>query len=126
MSAAVSDFRTDKVLSSKIKKEKSDGLFTLTLIQTQDILKYLGENKKFGLIGFALETENKLNNAKKKLKEKKLDMIVLNNPAEKGAGFKTDTNVVTIIDKKNVKRLPLMQKYNAANKILDHYLKISN
>jgi phosphopantothenoylcysteine decarboxylase/phosphopantothenate--cysteine ligase len=124
MSAAVADFKPVKVFDKKVKKEKTGKTFNLELTRTQDILKYLGENKRnIFLIGFALETDEGIQNAKDKLISKNLDLIVLNNPKEKGAGFGTDTNIVTLIDKKSVKKLPLLSKYEAGNAILDYYIK---
>ncbi|HEY5536989.1 MAG TPA: bifunctional phosphopantothenoylcysteine decarboxylase/phosphopantothenate--cysteine ligase CoaBC [Ignavibacteria bacterium] len=124
MSAAVADFKPVKVFDKKVKKEKTGKTFNLELTRTQDILKYLGENKRnIFLIGFALETDEGIQNAKDKLISKNLDMIVLNNPKEKGAGFGTDTNIITLIDKKSVKKLPLLSKYEAGNAILDYYIK---
>jgi phosphopantothenoylcysteine decarboxylase/phosphopantothenate--cysteine ligase len=115
MSAAVSDFRPVKSSANKIKKEK--GRFDLKLELNPDILSSI-KSKKTKVIGFALETQNELSNAKKKLKEKNLDMIVLNSPS-KESGFEVDTNKVTIIkqDGKSVK-LPLLSKFQVANKIL--------
>lgn len=115
MSAAVSDFRPLKSASNKIKKEK--GLIDLKLELNPDILSSL-KAKKTKVIGFALETQNALSNAKKKLREKHLDMIVLNSPG-KESGFEVDTNKVTIIkqDGKSVK-LPLLSKFQVANRIL--------
>ncbi|HSW56207.1 MAG TPA: bifunctional phosphopantothenoylcysteine decarboxylase/phosphopantothenate--cysteine ligase CoaBC [Ignavibacteriaceae bacterium] len=115
MSAAVSDFRPIKAASNKIKKEK--GTFDLKLELNPDILSSI-KAKKTKVIGFALETQNDLSNAKKKLKEKNLDMIVLNSPG-KESGFEVDTNKVTIIkqDGKSV-NLPLLSKFQVANKIL--------
>jgi len=115
MSAAVSDFRPMKSASNKIKKEK--GTLDLKLELNLDILSSI-KTKKTKVIGFALETQNELSNAKKKLKEKHLDMIVLNSPG-KESGFEVDTNKVTIIkqDGKSV-NLPLLSKFQAANKIL--------
>jgi len=100
LSAAVADFTPSQVVSQKIKK-KEDNLI-LTLKKTKDILASLGEIKgdKY-LVGFALETENELENAKTKLNKKNLDLIVLNSLNDKGAGFKTDTNKVTLIGKDN-------------------------
>jgi phosphopantothenoylcysteine decarboxylase/phosphopantothenate--cysteine ligase len=124
MSAAVADFKPVKVFDKIVKKEKTGKTFNLELTRTQDILKYLGENKRnIFLIGFALETDEGIQNAKDKLISKNLDLIVLNNPKEKGAGFGTDTNIVTLIDKKSVKKLPLLSKYEAGNAILDYYIK---
>jgi phosphopantothenoylcysteine decarboxylase/phosphopantothenate--cysteine ligase len=126
MSAAVSDFRPVKVFDKKIKKEDKDFSLNIAFERTTDILNYAGKNKKnFFLIGFALETDNGIENAKKKLKEKNLDLIVLNNPKDDGAGFNTDTNIVTLIDKKNFLKLPKMSKYDVGNAILDYYLKES-
>jgi phosphopantothenoylcysteine decarboxylase/phosphopantothenate--cysteine ligase len=115
MSAAVSDFRPMKTASNKIKKEKS--LMDLKLELNPDILSSI-KTKKTKVIGFALETQNELSNAKKKLKEKHLDMIVLNSPG-KESGFEVDTNKVTIIkqDGKAIK-LPLLTKFQVANKLL--------
>lgn len=122
MSAAVADFKPVNAHKNKIKKEKSN--LNITFEKTTDILKHLGENKKkFYLVGFALETDNELENARRKLNEKNLDLIVLNNPKEKGAGFGTDTNIVTLIDKKESVKLPKMSKYDVGNAILDYYLK---
>lgn len=115
MSAAVSDFRPVKIASNKIKKEK--GTLDLKLELNPDIL-YSIKDRKTKVIGFALETQNELSNAKKKLKKKSLDMIVLNTPG-KESGFEVDTNNVTLIkqDGKAVK-LPLLSKFQVANKIL--------
>jgi phosphopantothenoylcysteine decarboxylase/phosphopantothenate--cysteine ligase len=115
MCAAVSDFRPLKAASNKIKKEK--GTIDLKLELNPDILSSI-KTKKAKVIGFALETENELSNAKKKLKEKNLDMIVLNSPG-KESGFEVDTNKVTIVkqDGKTIK-LPLLSKFQVGNKIL--------
>jgi phosphopantothenoylcysteine decarboxylase / phosphopantothenate---cysteine ligase len=116
MSAAVSDFRPAGIKSNKIKK--SAGFKEIKLIENPDILSSI-KSKKTKVIGFALETENELKNAKKKLKEKKLDMIVSNSTG-KETGFETDTNKVTIIrqDGKSIK-IPLLSKFQVANKILN-------
>lgn len=115
MSAAVSDFRPAKTSSNKIKKE--NGTMELKLELNPDILASI-KTKKTKVIGFALETQNELSNAKKKLKEKNLDLIVLNSPG-KESGFEVDTNKVTIIrhNGKQIK-LPLLSKFQVANKIL--------
>jgi len=115
MAAAVSDFRPLKTALNKIKKEK--GMMDLKFELNPDILSSI-KSKKAKVIGFALETQNELGNAKKKLKEKSLDMIVLNSPG-KETGFEVDTNKVTILkqDGKAIK-LPLLSKYQVANKIL--------
>ena len=115
MSAAVSDFRPIKAASNKIKKGM--GIMDLKLELNSDILSSI-KTKKTKVIGFALETQNELSNAKKKMKEKNLDMIVMNSPG-KESGFEVDTNKVTLIkqDGKTIK-LPLLSKFQVANKIL--------
>lgn len=97
--AAVADFRPETAADQKIKKDPNKDEMILRLVKTEDILKTLGENKtdKQFLVGFALETENGLANAKKKLHTKNLDMIVLNTMNEAGVGFKTKTNKVSVI-----------------------------
>jgi len=123
LSAAVADYRPSEMASEKIKKK--EGSLTMTLEKTQDILASLGEIKQNQLlVGFALETENELENAKTKLKKKNLDLIVLNSLRDKGAGFKTDTNKVTLITKDN-KVIPFLVKpkkevaIDILNQILD-------
>jgi phosphopantothenoylcysteine decarboxylase/phosphopantothenate--cysteine ligase len=120
MSAAVADFKPKVYRDGKIKKDRSQG-FTIETSQTVDILEFLGKNKNSSvLVGFALETENEIENAIDKLKKKNLDLIVLNNPRIKGAGFGTDTNQATLIDKGlNITELELMSKYELAHKIFD-------
>jgi len=115
MTAAVSDFRPSKTASNKIKKDKKE--IELKLELNPDILSLI-KSRKIKVVGFALETQNDLANAKKKLKEKKLDMIVLNSPG-KESGFEVNTNKVTIIkqDGKQIK-LPLLSKFQVANRIL--------
>ncbi|MDT0555159.1 bifunctional phosphopantothenoylcysteine decarboxylase/phosphopantothenate--cysteine ligase CoaBC [Patiriisocius hiemis] len=123
LSAAVADYRPKSVASQKIKKHT--GLLTLELEKTQDILASLGEKKAHQfLVGFALETNNEIENAKSKLKKKNLDLIVLNSLNDKGAGFKGDTNKVTLIDKDN-KEYPFSVKPKAevAKDILQHIIK---
>ena len=92
--------------------------------KTDDILKFLGENKKKGqiLIGFSMETTNVIENSKEKLIKKNLDMIVANNLKDKGAGFGTDTNKVTLITKNENKGLPLMSKEEVGNEIFNEIL----
>ena len=115
MSAAVSDFKPAAAKSSKIKK--AGGLREIKLVENPDIVSSMKAGKT-KVIGFALETENQLKNAKKKLKEKNLDLIVSNSPG-KESGFETDTNKVTIIrqDGKSIK-IPLLSKFQVAHKIL--------
>lgn len=122
MAAAVADYTPVNVSDEKIKK--SDGNLSIPLKRTTDILKYLGENKKTGqfLCGFSMETENLLDNSRKKLVNKNADMIVANNLKIKGAGFGTDTNIVTIITKDNCKELEQMDKEEVAKCILDEIL----
>ena len=118
--AAVSDYRPKYVKTDKIKKEKTE--YCLDLEPNPDILAELGSIKKRCiLVGFAMETRNLLDNATKKLREKNLDMIVANNLNEEGAGFQSDTNIITLIDKSgNIITLPKMTKLEAADQILDH------
>ncbi|PKA81894.1 phosphopantothenoylcysteine decarboxylase/phosphopantothenate--cysteine ligase [Ulvibacter sp. MAR_2010_11] len=123
LSAAVADYRPVQVAAQKIKKK--DSTLTLSLEKTDDILASLGNiKKKQFLVGFALETENELENAKTKLKKKNLDLIVLNSLNDKGAGFKTDTNKVTLVTKDN-KVIPfsVKPKTEVAKDILQHIIK---
>jgi len=121
MAAAVGDFKPEKASGNKIKKTDEDAAPVVHLTKNPDILKSLGQKKNGGvLIGFALETENEIEHAREKLRKKNLDLIVLNSLKDEGAGFGTDTNVVTIIDiKGNEERLPRMSKFDVANSILD-------
>lgn len=122
MAAAVADFRPIKKEKAKIKKDASASL-SMTLEKTKDILVELGKRKNGSLlVGFALETENEIQNAKKKLHNKNLDFIVLNSPSGK-TGFTHDTNKITIIDKKNVKKFELMGKENCAKEIVNEIIK---
>ncbi|PZW40662.1 phosphopantothenoylcysteine decarboxylase/phosphopantothenate--cysteine ligase [Mesonia algae] len=115
--AAVSDYRPITKATQKIKK--SDPKLTLELEKTQDILLSMGEKKQHQfLIGFALETENEVENAKKKLQKKNLDFIVLNSLQDKGAGFQQETNKVRIIDKDKVQSYELKSKEKVAKDIL--------
>ena len=120
--AAVADYRPAEVSDQKVKK--SDDALSLALERTDDILKYLGEHKKPGqfLCGFPMETENMLENSRKKLEKKYLDMIAANNLKVPGAGFETTTNVITIITPDSVKELELMSKEDAAFRLLDEIL----
>ena len=121
--AAVADYRPSQVSDEKVKK--TDSQLSIPLERTDDILKYLGENKKPGqfLCGFSMETQNMLENSKKKLEKKNLDMIVANNLKMQGAGFETDTNIVTLITKDSVTELPIMEKDEVAFRLLDAILK---
>lgn len=120
--AAVADYRPKKVSDEKIKK--SDGRMVLEMERTEDILGYLGAHKREGqfLCGFSMETENMLENSKAKLAKKHVDMIVANNLKVQGAGFGTDTNIVTIITKENITELELLSKDEVAKRLLDEIL----
>ena len=124
--AAVADYRPKKVCDEKIKKSDHDT--EIELERTTDILAYLGKNKgKTFLCGFSMETENMLENSRRKLDKKNLDMIVANNLKDKGAGFGVDTNLITIITRDRELQLELMSKQDAANCILDEIIrKIGN
>ena len=117
--AAVADYTPDTVAPEKIKKS-GEGL-TVSLKRTQDILAYLGEHKRPGqvLCGFAMETEDLLENARKKLETKHCDMICANSLRREGAGFGTDTNVLTLLTRDGTQELELMSKEQAAHRILD-------
>ena len=117
--AAVADYTPLTVSEEKVKKK--DGDLNIPLRRTRDILKYLGEHKREGqfLCGFSMETENMLANSREKLARKNVDMIVANNLKVSGAGFGTDTNVVTLITEDQVQELPLMSKEEVAHAILD-------
>ena len=119
MTAAVLDFRPEHVSESKIKKR--DGGLSLHLLPNEDFLISLGQNKgERVVIGFAMETDHALENARKKLHEKNLDLIVLNELNVEGAGFGVDTNVVTFIEPhREPVALPLMSKRDVADRILD-------
>lgn len=121
-SAAVADYRPATVASEKMKK--SDNALALDLEKTEDILKYLGEHKKETqfLCGFSMETENMLDNSRAKLAKKNLDMIVANNLKQTGAGFGTDTNIVTLITKNDEQELPILTKDEVAKAIVDKIL----
>jgi phosphopantothenoylcysteine decarboxylase/phosphopantothenate--cysteine ligase len=126
LSAAVADYKPKDVATQKIKK--ADSSLHIELVKTQDILASLGniKSKQF-LVGFALETNNELENAKGKLTRKNLDMIVLNSLNDKGAGFGKPTNKVTIIDKKmNTLAFELKSKAEVANDIFTEILKRIN
>lgn len=118
-SAAVADYRPADVAAEKMKKK--DGDMCIQLERTTDILGYLGQNKKPGqfLCGFSMETKNMLENSKEKLIRKNLDMIVANNLKQQGAGFGTDTNIVTLITKEGYQELPIMSKDEVAKELID-------
>jgi phosphopantothenoylcysteine decarboxylase / phosphopantothenate---cysteine ligase len=121
MAAAVADFTPVFPAAQKIKKKSSESTPEIRLKTSPDILATLGSKKSSGvLVGFALETENELENAKTKLRQKNLDLIVMNSVTKKHSAFGSDTNVVTIIDKsEKVEQLPELPKFDVANRILD-------
>lgn len=118
MSAAVADYRPTVVQTEKIKKH--DTVSTLSLERTTDILAELGQNKRPGqyLCGFSMETESLLENSRKKLEQKNLDLIVANNLKQPGAGFAIDTNLVTLLTKEETVSLPLLSKEAVAEQLL--------
>lgn len=120
--AAVADYRPSSVSDEKIKKSDDD--MTISLERTEDTLQYLGSHKPHGqiLCGFAMETSDMENRARIKLKKKNLDMIVANNVKVAGAGFGTDTNVVTFITEDSIERLEIMSKESVAMKLLDRLI----
>lgn len=125
MSAAVADYRPKTQKTEKIKKSLEDACIELE--RTTDILKAISERKTHQFIcGFSMETENMMENSKNKLKKKNLDMICANNLKVAGAGFGTDTNVVTIITRDETKELPLESKEKVASDIIDCILKRMN
>ena len=121
--AAVSDYKPKDVITQKIKKE--DAKLSIELVPTPDILASLGKIKKHQrLIGFALETNNEVENAKSKLKRKNLDFIVLNSLQDKGAGFKKDTNKISIIYENEIKNFELKSKTKVAQDILKEVISL--
>ena len=121
-SAAVADYRPITVSEEKMKK--SDSELSIPLERTDDILQYLGQNKKENqfICGFSMETENMLENSRRKLEKKNADMIVANNLKQSGAGFGTDTNIVTLITKDSERSLDVMSKDDVANEIVNTIL----
>lgn len=124
--AAVADYTPVFVSGEKVKKK--DGDMNIPLKRTEDILKYLGEHRREGqfLCGFSMETEHMIENSQKKLFSKQVDMIAANNLKTAGAGFGTDTNVVTLITRDNIEELPIMTKDETAHVILDRILHAQN
>lgn len=122
MAAAVADYRPKKFVDHKIKKKEGDNV--LELARTTDILGTLGARKRSDqfICGFSMETENLLENSEQKLKKKNLDMIAANNLRTQGAGFGTETNVVTLICPDGMEELPIMSKLDVAHRILDRIL----
>ncbi len=126
--AAVADFRPKTVAADKIKKQGNASDQAIELEKTDDILKYLGEHKPEGqfLCGFSMETRDMIENSKRKLEKKNLDLIAANNVKVTGAGFQGDTNVLTLISRDEMVELPLMTKWDAANQLLDRILTMMN
>ena len=124
MAAAVADFTPVTVADQKIKKKNKNEGMTLELTRTKDILAHLGSVKPEGqfLCGFAMETENLLANAAEKLTKKNADMIVANSLRTKGAGFGTDTNIVTLLRREGSVELPILSKNEVADRILDQII----
>lgn len=119
--AAVADYRPKYTADEKMKK--SDSGLNIELERTEDILGFLGAHKMQGqfLCGFSMETENMLENSREKLRKKNLDLIVANNLKEQGAGFGTDTNIVTLLSPTDTVQLPLLSKEEVAHRLLDPY-----
>ena len=122
--AAVADYRPKYAADEKVKKKDDEMSLELELERTEDILGYLGNHKKEGqfLCGFSMETENMLENSRKKLEKKNLDLIVANNLKQAGAGFGTDTNIVTLISASDTVQLPMMRKEEVADKLLSYII----
>ena len=125
--AAVADFRPKNPADEKIKKKDKDSTSAIELEKTEDILSFLGKNKKAGQVicGFSMETENMLENSRSKLERKNVDMIVANKLKVEGAGFGTDTNIVTLITQDECEELQIMGKDKVAEKIIDKIIKLS-
>ena len=122
--AAVADYTPVTVADSKLKKK--DGELTVELKRTKDILKTLGENKPRGqlLCGFSMETDNVLENSRRKLESKNCDLICANSIRTEGAGFGVDTNILTLITASDTEELPIMSKDEAAHRVLDKLLSL--
>ncbi|MDE7259919.1 MAG: bifunctional phosphopantothenoylcysteine decarboxylase/phosphopantothenate--cysteine ligase CoaBC [Lachnospiraceae bacterium] len=118
--AAVADYRPGVTADEKLKKK--DDEMSIELERTEDILAYLGAHRREGqfLCGFSMETEHMLENSRAKLVKKNIDMIVANNLKQEGAGFGTDTNVVTLLTRDEAIELPIMSKEEVADRLLDH------
>ena len=119
MAAAIADYTPASYADNKIRK--MDGDMAIPLNRTQDILKWLGENRRADQVicGFSMETENMLENSRAKLAKKNVDMICANNLKQAGAGFGVDTNIITLITKDDTLELPLQSKLEAAHAILN-------
>ena len=122
--AAVADYRPS--VTADVKLKKKDEELSIALERTEDILAYLGAHRREGqfLCGFSMETEHMMENSRAKLEKKNIDMIVANNLKQEGAGFGTDTNVVTFLTKDETVELPLMSKEEVADKLLDYIIEL--
>ena len=122
MAAAVADYRPAVVADEKMKKK--DGELSIALERTEDILAWLGAHRRpeLFLCGFSMETEHLLENSRQKLIKKNIDMIVANSLKQEGAGFGTDTNVVTLLTREETLELPLLSKEEVADRLLNHIL----
>ncbi len=120
--AAVADYRPAQTADEKMKKK--DGELTIALERTEDILAYLGAHRREGqfICGFSMETEHMLENSRAKLEKKNIDMMVANNLRQEGAGFGTDTNVVTLLTKEETLELPILSKEEVADRLLTFIL----
>lgn len=120
--AAVADYRPRHTADEKIKKKDSDMIIELE--RTEDILGFLGAHKRKDqfLCGFSMETENMIENSRSKLEKKNLDLIVANNLKQQGAGFGTDTNIVTLLSREDTVQLPIMSKEEVADELLDYIM----
>ena len=120
--AAVADYRPARTADEKMKKK--DGELTIALERTEDILAYLGAHRREGqfICGFSMETEHMLENSRAKMEKKHIDMIVANNLRQEGAGFGTDTNVVTLLTKEETLELPILSKEEVADRLLTFIL----
>ncbi len=120
--AAVADYRPRVTADEKLKKKDEE--LSVELERTEDILAWLGAHRRAGqiLCGFSMETEHMLENSRAKLEKKKIDMIVANNLKQEGAGFGTDTNVVTLITKEKTEEFPMLSKEEVAERLLDRLL----
>ena len=123
--AAVADYRPACVAEDKIKKSGTDADLSLPLFRTSDILGWLGEHRVPGqfLCGFSMETRDMVENSKRKLEKKHIDLIAANNLKQAGAGFGVDTNVLTLISPDGARELPLMSKEEAAHSLLDEIMR---
>lgn len=124
MAAAVSDYRPENIAEHKIKK--NDDTIEMTFVKNPDILAYLGQRKtkKQIICGFAMETQDLDKNAKEKLEKKSCDMLIANNLFVSGAGFQTDTNIVSLLTKDSIEHLPKLSKEELGQKILETMMKI--